>query len=77
MAPARPFEAPKGLDSAVRQYGLAPVQATGGVATLSLPLATAGIHAPGPRYFQYWYRDVAAGGAFYDTSDALEVQFLP
>jgi hypothetical protein len=28
-------------------------------------------------FFQCWYRDPAAGGAFFNTSDGLEVVFLP
>ena len=27
--------------------------------------------------FQAWYRDPAAGGAFYNLSDGLEVSFVP
>ncbi len=34
--------------------------------------------APGDlRYFQFWYRDPAAGGAGYNLSDALAVRFCP
>ena len=29
------------------------------------------------RNFQYWYRDPAAGGLFFDTSDALSIVFQP
>lgn len=28
-------------------------------------------------YFQCWYRDPAAGGAAFNTSNGLEVLFLP
>ncbi len=56
---------------------LQPIFATGGTATLSLTLGAAGITTPGSRYFQYWFRDAAAGGSFYNTSDGFEVQFVP
>ena len=56
---------------------LTPVTAAGGTATLPVSLASAGISSPGSRFFQYWYRDATAGGAFYNTSDALEIQFVP
>lgn len=54
-----------------------PTVAMGGTATLSVSLANAGINSSGSRYFQYWYRDVSAGGAFYNTSDAVEIEFVP
>lgn len=56
---------------------LEPTFATGGTASLQLDLANAGITAPGPRFFQYWYRDATAGGSFYNTSDGFEIRFVP
>lgn len=35
------------------------------------------IGAGSTRYFQYWHRDVAAGGSAFDLSDALRVTFRP
>ncbi len=35
------------------------------------------IGAGSTRYFQYWHRDVAAGGAQFDLSDALRATFRP
>jgi hypothetical protein len=34
-----------------------------------------GVQAGGTRYFQFWYRDVSAGGAGFNASDALRVTF--
>ena len=36
-----------------------------------------GIAAGDVRDFQFWYRDPAAGGAFYNATDALEIPFCP
>ena len=35
------------------------------------------IAVTGTRNFQCWFRDPAAGGAAYNTSDGLEVVFVP
>jgi hypothetical protein len=51
-----------------------PRLAVAGHAELVLDLAGPGI-GPGQRYFQYWFRDPAAGGAFFSASDALAVLF--
>lgn len=51
--------------------------AAGGVAQTLVNLPAAGITAPGVRNFQCWFRDAAAGGAFTNTSDAIEVTFVP
>ena len=32
---------------------------------------------PGTRHFQYWFRDPAAGGAFFDTSDGYTIDIVP
>ena len=56
---------------------LPPVNAAGGTATLPVPLASFGLTTPGTRFFQYWYRDATAGGSFFNTSDALEIEFVP
>ena len=44
---------------------------------LGADLLAAGITAPGPRGFQCYFRDVATGGAGFDSSDALEITFVP
>jgi hypothetical protein len=36
-----------------------------------------GINPGDTRYFQLWYRDPAAGGAFFNESDGLSVHFCP
>jgi len=43
------------------------------------PFTTSAVPAvPGTiRYFQYWYRDVAAGGASFNLSNGLAVTFCP
>ena len=51
--------------------------ASGGVALAQVDLPSAGIAAPGARRFQCWFRDVAAGGAGFNTSDALTITFVP
>ena len=51
--------------------------ASGGVALAQVDLPSAGITAPGVRHFQCWFRDVPAGGAGFNTSDALTVTFVP
>jgi hypothetical protein len=51
--------------------------AVGNMATTVLDLPSAGITAPGERHFQCWFRDPAAGGAGFDTSDALTIDFVP
>jgi len=38
---------------------------------------TGGGFLPGTRYFQCWYLDPAAGGAGFNLSDGLEVEFAP
>ena len=51
--------------------------ATGGVAQKTVNLAAAGITTPGARHFQCWFRDVAAGGAGFNTSDAIGIGIEP
>lgn len=51
--------------------------AAGGVAQRAVDLPTAGITIPGVRRFQCWFRDPAAGGAGFNTSNALVVEFVP
>lgn len=53
-----------------------PVQADGaGRASWPLDLPSLGVQPGDTRYFQWWYRDTAAGGAGYDFSDAAAVPF--
>jgi hypothetical protein len=56
---------------------LPPGFATGGLAEVSVDLPSVGITAPGLRNFQCWFRDPAAGGSGFSTSDALAITFLP
>jgi len=53
-----------------------PLVPVSGVATRSVDLAFFGI-VPGTYDFQYWFRDPAAGGAFFNLADAVEVVFGP
>jgi hypothetical protein len=50
--------------------------ASGNMATRQVDLPTFGILA-GSHNFQYWYRDPAAGGAFFNLSDGLTILFTP
>jgi len=50
---------------------LPPVVATGNRAEATIDLTS----LSGIRYFQYWFRDPAAGGAFFNTTDALCCDF--
>jgi hypothetical protein len=43
----------------------------------SPPTAATLITAGTTWYFQFWYRDPSAGGAFYNLSDGVQVDFLP
>ncbi len=54
-----------------------PGVAVGGVATRTVDLPSAGISSVGDRNFQCWFRDPAAGGAGFNTSDAATVTFVP
>ena len=51
--------------------------ASGGLALRAVDLPAAGITSPGVRHFQCWFRDPAAGGAGFNTSDALTVELVP
>ena len=53
-----------------------PRLATGQLASLSFAPIAAGLTV-GSRYFQCWFRDPAAGGAAFDTSDAYAITFVP
>ena len=58
------------------------VMATGNVMTFRLdntnpPSTSTQITANSTWNFQTWFRDPAAGGAFFDLSDGLSVTFLP
>jgi len=55
---------------------LPPGLASGQVATATLDLGALGL-PPGPRRFQCWYRDPAAGGTGFNTSDAVMVVLTP
>jgi hypothetical protein len=50
--------------------------AAGNVATVSPDLAALQL-VPGAWHFQCWFRDIAAGGAQFDLSDATQVTFVP
>ena len=51
---------------------------TAGTATQqAVDLAAAGITSTGTLYFQCWFRDPAAGGAAFNTSDGLSITFIP
>ncbi len=52
-----------------------PVQSSG--AGLASRLVDISSFAPGTMNFQCWFRDPPAGGAAFDTSDRLEVVFVP
>jgi hypothetical protein len=60
-------------------FRLAPTAAVGGRAELQLDITTApqaGAITPGSTwYFQYWFRDTAAGGAGSNLSDGLRITF--
>lgn len=50
---------------------------TNHVAQTTVDLPTIGITTPGVQYFQCWFRDIAAGGAGFNTSDAIAITFVP
>jgi len=41
------------------------------------PQASGAITPSSTWFFQAWYRDMAAGGAQFDTSDGLRISFIP
>jgi len=47
------------------------------VQSLNIPSAPGGISAGQTKYFQFWYRNPAGGGAGFNLSDALSVPFCP
>jgi len=53
-----------------------PAAAVGNRATRVVELAAKGF-VPGTRHFQCWFRDPAAGGAAFNTSNGRSVTFLP
>ena len=52
------------------------VNGSGNTAQYTVDLAAQGI-VPGTYDFQYWFRDPAGGGAFFNLSDGLEIVFVP
>ena len=54
-----------------------PRPAMGHRATRTLDLPSAGITAPGTMNFQCWFRDSSPGGAGFNLSDAVSVDFVP
>jgi len=52
-----------------------------GVAARTLSLSTSphslNLTVGSVRHFQFWFRDVAGGGALFDLSDSLSIQFCP
>jgi len=56
---------------------LPPGLASGQIAIRAVDLPSVGITVAGAKNFQCWYRDPAAGGAFFNTSDGLHVIFVP
>lgn len=53
-----------------------PLPSAGGTAVRVVDLVAQGI-APGTLYFQYWFRDPNAGGAFFDLSNGFSIDFVP
>jgi hypothetical protein len=53
-----------------------PMSASGNMATRSVDLISDGF-VPGIRHFQCWFRDPAAGGSFFNTSNGLRMTFVP
>lgn len=51
--------------------------ASAGLAQATIDLQAVGITSPGAYDFQCFFRDPAAGGAGFNTTDALEVTFVP
>jgi hypothetical protein len=63
-------------------HRLGPVSTEAGVATLALdlgdPTSPASQITPGSTwYFQFWYRDLAGGGAGFNLSNGLSATFCP
>jgi alpha-tubulin suppressor-like RCC1 family protein len=54
-----------------------PGQASNGLAQVIVDLAGTGITVPGVQTFQCWFRDVPGGGAGANTSDGVEITFVP
>ncbi len=52
------------------------VNTTGNVATLRFDVQSSGILAGQTRFFQLWYRDAAAGGAFFNLTDGASIDFV-
>jgi len=53
-----------------------PVVASGNLATYVVDVVAAGLIV-GTTNFQYWGRDPAGGGAFFNTSNGLSITFIP
>ena len=52
-----------------------PATASGNVAQVLVDLVGEGLVAGDTRHFQYWYRDPVAGGAGFNLSDAVTINF--
>ncbi len=77
--PATPFgNGLRCVSGAVRRLEI--VQASGGVVAAPQDFSSpvwSGVAANDVRYVQFWFRDPLAGGANFDSSDALELTFCP
>lgn len=56
---------------------LPPAFPTSGFLTIPLDVQALGIPAGTSRYFQFWYRDPAAGNSGFNLSDAFEMNLCP
>ena len=53
-----------------------PVPVSGGSASKAVDIPSAAIGI-GPHYFQFWYRDPAAGASGFNLTNGLEILFIP
>jgi hypothetical protein len=68
------------VSGSIRRTGIVVVSATGNASRALNQTALPGgdtLVAGDVRYFQFWYRNTAAGGAGFNLSDALAVSFCP
>ena len=65
------------LYAALGMYGTEEPAARLAAPAAGTPAAAAGIQAGDVRFFQFWYRNTAAGGAGFNLSDGIRVTFCP